>query len=174
MRSSFPASRLLIQAGLILVCLVAPALRGYSQAQVTNDPPLYGPFNAVFLPDGDGLKKTLVKNDTVLRADSPWSLYGWVNPTEALKLPSLMAGLGDPAEEFSRYLGLGDGYLILWIGKDNSLFGTTSLAPGKWHFVAATFDGEAFRIYSDGAQVASGKLASGSVSPVLELAPSLP
>src|ERR1039458_8246231 len=174
MKSSFPASRLLIQAGMILVCLVAPALRGYSQAQVTNDPPFYGPFNAVFLPDGDGLKKPLVKNDTVLRADSPWSLYGWVNPTEALKLPSLVAGLGDPEEEFSRYLGLGDGYLILWIGKDNSLFGTTSLAPGKWHFVAATFDGEAFRIYSDGAQVASGKLASGSVSPVLELAPSLP
>ncbi len=175
MRSSFPASRLLIQAGLILVCLVAPVLRGYSQAQVTNDPPFYGPFNAVFLPDGDGLKKPLVKNDSVLRADSPWSLYGWVNPAEALKLPSLVAGLGDPEEEFSRYLGLGDGYLILWIGKDNSLFGTTSLAPGKWHFVAGTFDGETFRIYSDGTQVASGKLASGSVSPVLEMAPpSLP
>jgi hypothetical protein len=24
---------------------------------VTNDPPFYGPFNAVFLPGGEGLKK---------------------------------------------------------------------------------------------------------------------
>ena len=59
-------------------------------------PPFYGPFNAVFLPDGDGLKKPLAKNDSVLLADSPWSIYAWVKPAEALKLPSLVAGLGDP------------------------------------------------------------------------------
>ena len=175
MKTSSPAFRFLISGGMISICLIATAVRAHSQAQVTNDPPSYGPFNAVFLADGDGLKKALVKSDSVLRADSPWSLYGWVKPAEALKTPTLVAGIGDPEEEFSRYLALDGDHLTLWMGKDNSLSGAAALAPGKWHFLAATFDGEEFRLYSDSAQVASGKLDLGSVSPVLEMAPpSLP
>jgi hypothetical protein len=171
MKSSFPASRFSIRAGIVLVCLIATAFRGHAQTQVSDDPPVYGPFNAVFLPDGDGLKKLLVKNDSVLRADSPWSIYTWVNPAEATKMPSLVAGVGEPEEEFSRYLALSADNLILWIGKDNSLFAPAALSPGKWHFVAATFDGEEFRLYSDSAQISSGKLDSGSVTPMLEMAP---
>ncbi len=175
MKESSSTSRVLIQAGILFICLIATAVRGYSQAQVTDDPPFYGPFNALFLPDGDGLKKPLTKNDSLLRADSPWSLYGWVKPAEAQKMSTLVAGVGDPEEEFSRYLALSSEYLTLWMGKDNTLSGRAALPPGKWHFIAATFDGIEFRIYSDGAQLASGKLDSGSVSPVLELAPpSLP
>src|ERR1700733_9323733 len=175
MKDSSSAFRLWIHAGLLWVCLIAAVLGGFAQAQVTNDPSSYGPFSAVFLPDGDGLKKPLVKNDSVLRADSPWSLYAWVKAAEAVKMPSLGAGFGEPEEEFSRYLALSGDHLILWMGKENTLFGTTALAPGKWHFVAATCDGEECRIYSDGVQLASGKLDSGSVSPVLQMAPpSLP
>ena len=146
MKSASPAFRFLIPAGIISIFLTATAVGGYLQAQGTNDPPFYGPFNAVFLPDGDGLKKHLVKNDSLLLADSPWSIYAWVKPAEALKLPSLVAGLGDPEDEFSRYLALSGQNLILWMGKDNSLFAAVSLAPGKWHFIAATFDGEEFRM----------------------------
>ena len=62
----------LVPSGVILLCLVASAIGAYSQT-LTNDPPSYGPFNGTFLPDGDGLKKPLVKDDSVLRADSPWS-----------------------------------------------------------------------------------------------------
>ena len=57
------------------------------------------------------------------------------------------------------------------MGTDNVLSGSTTLIPGKWHFVAATFDGEQFRLYSDGAQVASGKLDLGSISALLQIAP---
>ena len=64
--------RLLVLA----ICLFA-AILSYSQIPVTNDPPEYGPYNATFFPDGEGLKKTLGKDDTVLRADSPWSLTMW-------------------------------------------------------------------------------------------------
>ena len=174
MKSSFLERCPSIPAGVISILLIATAGRGYSQ-QVANDLPFYGPFSAMFLPDGDGLKKPLVKNDPVLQADSPWSLHAWVKPAEALKMPSLVAGIGDPEEEFSRYLAVSSDRLILWMGKDNSLYGTASFTPGKWHFIAATFDGEEFRIYADGAPVASGKLDLGSVSAVLELAPpSLP
>src|SRR5580698_11312671 len=59
--------------------------------------------------------------------------------------------------------------------KDNILSAPAALAPGRWHLLAATFNGDEFRIYSDGAEVASGKLDRGSVTPVLEMAPpSLP
>ena len=163
--------RRLLRVGAISLCLLTSAVGSYSQTMVTNDLPLYGPFNAVFFPDGDGLKKPLRKDDSVLRADSPWSLYGWVKSAEPLKGPSLVAGIGDPAEEFSRYLAFDGEHVTLWMGKDNSLSGRASLATGKWHFLAATFDGEEFRLYSDGLQIASGKLDLGSVSPVLQMAP---
>src|SRR3984957_4797886 len=174
MKSSFLDFRPLVRGiSILLIALIATAGRGHSQG--ANDPPFYGPFSAMFFPDGDGLKKPLVKNDPVLQADSSWSLYAWIKPAEALKMPSLVGGFGDPEEEFSRYLAVSGDRLILWMGKDNSLYGTASFIPGKWHFIAATFDGEKFRDYADGAQVASGKLDLGSVSPVLELAPaSLP
>jgi hypothetical protein len=174
MNTSSPAFRLLISTALISFVLFAAAVPAHSQAPVTNDPPFYGPFNAIFLPDGDGLKKNLVKTDSVLRADSPWSFYGWVKPSESPKQFSLVAGFGDPTEEFSRYLAFDAEHLILSTGKDSSISGPATFAPGKWHFVAATFDGEEFRLYADGAQAASGKLDWGSVSPVLELAPPAP
>src|SRR5450631_2704644 len=60
---------------------------------------------------------------------------------------------------------------MLWLGKDNTLSGAANFDPGKWHFLAATFDGEQVRLYADGAQVATGKLDLGSVSPSLEIAP---
>ncbi len=163
--------RCLIQSGMIWFCLLAAAVGGHSQTMISNDRPSYGPFNAMFLPDGDGLKKPLRNDDSVLRADSPWSLYGWVKSAEPPKGPSLVSGIGDPAEEFSRYLAFDADRAILWMGKDNSLSGAASLAAGKWHFLAATFDGEEFRLYSDGLQIAGGKLDLGSVSPVLQMAP---
>jgi Exo-beta-D-glucosaminidase Ig-fold domain/Glycosyl hydrolases family 2/Concanavalin A-like lectin/glucanases superfamily/Glycosyl hydrolases family 2, sugar binding domain/Glycosyl hydrolases family 2, TIM barrel domain len=158
-------------SGLIVLCLLLIKSKGHAQSPITNDPPFYGPFNAAFLAGGDGLKKPLGKDDTVLRADLPWSLYAWVKSAEATKELTLVAGFGDPEEEFSRYLALDSGKAVLWMGKDNSLSGPAVLDPGKWHFLAATFDGEQFHLYSSGAEVASGKLDWGTVSPVLEMAP---
>src|SRR5580658_5253202 len=123
MTTSFSAARFLISVGMISLLLMAITVDAQSQVQVTNDPAYYGPFNATFLPDGDGLKKILVKTDSILHADSPWSLYGWVKPAHALKSVSLVAGFGDPAEEFSRFIALDDEHLILWMGKDNGLSG---------------------------------------------------
>jgi len=171
MKTSFPAVRFLISVAMISFLEIAGTVGAQSQVQPTNEPPSYGPFNATFLPDGDGLKKPIVKTDSVLRADSPWSLYAWVKSEEPTKSVRLIAGFGDPADEFSRYLALDDEHVILWMGKDSILSGTAALNPGKWHFIAATFDGEEFRLYGDGVQVANGKLELGSVSPVLEMAP---
>ena len=50
----------------------------HAQLPITNDPPLYGPWNGSFFPDGDGLRQRVGKDDSVLRADTPWSMYCWV------------------------------------------------------------------------------------------------
>jgi hypothetical protein len=143
-----------------------------THAQITtNDPPSYGPYNAILLADGEGLHKPLLEHDSVLRADSPWSLYCWMRTDVVLRAPTLLAGIGNPSEEYPRYLALDANKLILWMGKDNSLTAAAVLSSAKWHFLTATFDGNEFRMYSDGALVGSGKLDLGSVSPVLHIAP---
>ncbi len=167
--------RFLTHAGMIGICLIGLAGRGFAQGrpqpQPVSEPDFYGPYNAVFLAGGDGLSKPLAKEDPVLRADSPWSLYGWVKPAESLDAPSLVAGFGEPEDEFSRYIALDGENAILWTGKGDKLSGAATVGPNKWHFLAATFDGDQFRLYSDGVQVASGKLDIGSVSPMLQMAP---
>jgi len=142
-----------------------------AQSPVTTDPPFYGPFNGLFLPDGDGLKKPLGEHDSVLRADSPWSLYCWVRTEEDAKSQTLVAGVGDLNEEYPRYLGFDTSKVTLWLGQDNTLGGAAVVTSGKWHQLAATFDGSQFHLYSDGQHVASGKFALGSVSPILQIAP---
>lgn len=52
-------------------------------------------------PSPSAISLHVVKSDSALRADSPWSLYGWVKPAEEPKIPTLVAGFGDPEEEFS-------------------------------------------------------------------------
>jgi Exo-beta-D-glucosaminidase Ig-fold domain/Glycosyl hydrolases family 2/Concanavalin A-like lectin/glucanases superfamily/Glycosyl hydrolases family 2, TIM barrel domain len=137
----------------------------------TNNPPQYGPYNAIFLRGGDGLHSQLTANDTVTRADSPWTLWCWVRFEEPIKAPTLVAGLGEITEEYPRYLSLDAGKVILWMGENNSLSGSATLAPGKWHFLAAAFDGKEFSIYANGDQISRGTLVLGSVGTLLQMAP---
>src|ERR1035438_1245545 len=75
-----------------------------AQIVPTNDPPVYGPYNVVSLQGGDGVHKNMVAKDTVLRADSPWTIYGWLRTDAPITAPVLVAGIGDVAAEYSRYL----------------------------------------------------------------------
>lgn len=137
----------------------------------TNNPPVYGPYNGAFLTGGDGLEKAITENDTVIEADAPWTLFTWVNPTDAPTAREFVGGFGDPDAEYSRYLALAPGKLILWGGTNNSLEADVTLTSGQWHFIAASFDGQQFHLYSDGSEVAHGTLILGSVSNTLDLAP---
>jgi hypothetical protein len=139
----------------------------------TNDPPVYGPYNGAFMAGGDGLTKKLVENDTVLQADSPWTLYAWVRPEDVASKPELVAGVGKPEDEYSRFLAIAPGKLILWGGKDNTLEAPVDFTAGRWHFIAATFDGRQFQLFSDGAKVGGGSLILGSAGGVLSMAPAL-
>src|SRR5271169_5605723 len=70
----FPSCRFALVISFAL-CL---AIRLTAQIVPTNDPPVYGPYNAIILQGGAGLKKAMVARDTVLRADAPWTIYLWV------------------------------------------------------------------------------------------------
>jgi hypothetical protein len=153
---------------LIVLISVIPI---FGQVVVTNDPPMYGPYNASFYVDGAGLKKPIVERDTLVRPDLSWSLYGWANASEVPTGLSLIAGIGDPADEYPRYLAINDGKLVVWIGDDNSLVSTAAVSAGKWQFLVATFDGSRFHLYSDGVEVGSGSLVTGTASLSLQLAP---
>ena len=143
-----------------------------AQVIVTNTPAQYGPYNGVFLADGMGLKMPLADvHDTVLRADSPWSLYCWVRMSESVETRELVAGLGSVSAENPRYLGVAAGKVTLWMGKGNELSGAADLKPGEWHLLAGTFDGSRFHLYADGSQVASGSLLLGNTNPLLQMAP---
>src|SRR5205807_2270526 len=102
---------------------------------------------------------------------SPWTLYCWIQSVEAPKSQTLVAGIGNTDEEYPRYLAMDAGHVSLWMGKDNTLSGTANTTLAGWRMLAATFDGKAFHLYSEGTQVASGTLALGTVSPVLQMAP---
>jgi len=157
---------------MMLVAALFCASRARGQLYIpSNDPASYGPYNGVFLAGGDELKKHLVKNDTVLRADSPWSFYAWVWMDEEPKGAVLIAGVGDPSEEYSRYLGVDGGKLFYWGGKDATFSGSGGLAASRWQLVAATFDGQNVQIYANGTRVAVGKLDAGRVSALLVMAP---
>ena len=174
MRALSLVIRLFSRVGILTALLLSIAATSHSQTAVTTDPAFYGPYNAIFLPDGDGLRKPLVKDDSIQRADSAWSMYAWVKPAESPKSNTVIAGTGDPSDEFFRALSLDDGHILLSIGKDNSLSAAATFAPGTWHFLGATFNGEEFTIFVDGAKVASGKLDIGGITPVLEIAPPAP
>jgi hypothetical protein len=146
-------------------------LVGTLSAQSVPVPSSYGPYNGIFRPGGNGLKMPLEPTDTVLQAASLWSLYCWIQRQEAEPGSFLFAGVGDPLEEYSRYFGIRDSKLIFWMGEDNSLSATVELPSTGWHFVTATFDGAVVHLYSDGLEVASGKLALGRVSPSIQMAP---
>jgi len=159
----------------VTALLLAGVVSAGAQIVPTNDPPVYGPYNVTSAQGGDGVHKKMVEKDTVLRADSPWTMYAWVQVAAPVTGPQLVAGYGDVGAEYSRYLGLDAGKLMLWMGLDNSFSAPATVTPGKWQFVAATFDGQSvFRLYSDGAQVGQGVLALGRVAAVVQIAPPVP
>ena len=135
-------------------------------------PPQFGPYNGSFLADGLGLRVPVTDaRDPVLLADSPWSLFCWIKAAEPVATFELVAGVGSPAAEYARYLAIDAGKVALWMGEGNQLTGPANITPGEWHLLAASFDGSQFHLFFDGQPAASGTLVLGSVSPLLQMAP---
>ena len=190
--------RLFVRAIIGFLIAVVAAAPAAMHAQATAPPAAaYGPFNAVFLADGPGLNKTLSPStsldgvwavamdgqgqgqpavqDPVLAGHAEWTLAFWFEAEEPPQGTTLLAGMGDPAAEDARFIGMKDNRLGLWLGKAQSsagfVTGDQALDSGKWHFAAAASDGEHVVLYADGREVATSALAQGSIAAILEMAP---
>ncbi len=154
-----------ILAAALLSLASAPALAQHGAAAYQVLPPQYGPFSGHFLAGGEGLEKPLPETDPLLKATTPWTMTAWVEVPAASAKPLLIAGMGNATEEDSRLFAIVNGRLALWFGKNNVLTASTPLPQQQWHFFAASFDGQAVRLYSDGVEVAKGTLLYGRVAP---------
>jgi hypothetical protein len=84
---------------------------------------------------------------------------------------TLIAGLGDPRHEDSRFLGLRDRRPILPYGKDRELAAPQPLNATGWHLLAAIFDGTSAHLFVDGAEVAVEIPPFSRVDTLLTIAP---
>jgi beta-galactosidase/beta-glucuronidase len=142
-------------------------------AEVVSYTANYGPYNGRFVSGGEGLQKPIPEHDSILKATSAWTFSCWIKSAGPADGPVLIAGLGDPSDEDSRYLALIDGKLAFRLGENNLLTSSAAISPDTWHFIAASFDGNAIHLFSDGAELTSGKLLYAAVAPVIELAPDI-
>ena len=177
-------------AAVALVVMLATPLK----AQTVPDA-AYGPYNATFLPDGPGLNKQLappepprmpfsrpdenkkVEERAVLLAGSAtWSLSFWFHAAEPLTGTVLLAGIGDPAAQDARFIGVQDNHLALWLGNGlgskKLIAAASELSKSDWHFAAVVGNGQTVTLYADGKQVLTTPLAQGKVAGRLEIASS--
>jgi hypothetical protein len=158
---------------LVVGCSLSPFLPAQSIHPPSTGQPVYGPYNAVILPDGDGLSKQIGTRDPLLQAGAPWTLSCWFLSDDSADSTTLIAGVGSSEDVDSRYLGILDSKVTLWLGKNNFFTASVPLpkSASGWHFIAATFDGKTLHLYQDGLQVATGQPLLARVSPLLQLAP---
>jgi len=175
-----PAFRRLVFALLatiaLLPCAAAPAQQDASVPTLHLKLPFlpldhYGPYNAHILVGGRGLAKPLPAADPILQPATSWTLSAWVEFAPISPANALIAGVGDPSAEDSRFFALLDGKPALSAGSGRILSAPEAFSRNAWHFVAATFDGSIARLYIDGAEAASGPWKTGSVAPQLVMAP---
>src|SRR5258708_3206464 len=107
----------------------------------------------------------------MLNARTSWTMTASVEMQTAPAKAMLIAGMGDAMDEQSRFFAVMNGRLALWFGKDNVLTASAPLTSRPWHFIAATFDGQAVHLYCYGAEVAKGTLIYGRVAPMVSMAP---
>jgi len=70
---------------------------------ITNDPPLYGPWNGTFFSDGTAVRAH-GEDDSVLRADSALVDVLLGAPGGSTEGLTLLAGAGNVTEQYPRYL----------------------------------------------------------------------
>jgi len=183
--------RITVVAAFALLMLVAA--RANAQALPAE---AFGPYNAVVLPDGPGLTKSLSppspldgrtaalldrlginrqseSHDPLLTGGAKWTLAFWFHSSVPLTGTTLLAGIGDPSAEDARFVAVADNRLALWMGRGSNhpIAAESALGNAEWHLAIAVGDGNKITLYADGKQVLAAMVAQGNVAPQLEIAP---
>ncbi len=158
----------------------------------------YGPYNAVFLSGGPGLTKELAvplavdsrteallerlgvnresqAGDALLAGRAKWSLALWFRSSERMSGTLLIAGIGDPAAEDARFVGIENNHLALWLGRGSGtkrlIASETPLSNAEWHYAVVVGDGEEVTAYADGKTAVTSPINQGDVAGQIEMAP---
>jgi len=123
---------------LTLLAVFVWSLPAAHQLPITNDPPLYGPWNGLFSLTVTGCTRRIVKDDSVLRADSPWSMFLLGAPGEAPKGLTLLAGAGNSRSNIHAP-GRRWNHIALWWAR-RTAFPQRQLWSLDNAMLAATFD----------------------------------
>ena len=102
-----------------------------------------------------------------LNVVSGLTVEAWIRPTSTAGYPKLLWREGEGGSPFNLAMAFGNGTLVfavLTTAGNYSVFAYSSLVPGVWTHVAATYDGAMLRIYIDGVLVSSAP-ASGTIVP---------
>ena len=130
-----------------------------------------GPYDVHVLAGGPALNEPVTPASEMLTGEGAFTLSLWMEMTASTPREVLLAGVGDPAAENSRFLGIHEGRAMLRYGAGNALLGNAPLPASGWHWLAATSDGTTATLSVDGREVARGALLSGAVAPRLVIAP---
>jgi hypothetical protein len=138
-------------------------------AASAQHPANVGPYNAVFLEGGIGLSRPLAPENPLLAADTPWSISTWLRIERQRSGRLVIAALGDLNAKGCRCLELRDGRPVLALARP--VLSGAPLEAGKWHALAATYDGETARLFVDGKETGARAARTTKISPALHLAP---
>jgi len=169
------AARAVTTALLCTVLVASTTTR--TKAADTGDAasPNVGPYNDTFLEGGIGVSRTLPAITRAVAANGSWSLSGWINPVRAESGAVILAAMGDSrgGAGAAGWHGLyvADGEICASLAEGTTLCGGRRLQPGRWQFVAVTFDGKLGRLYVDGSPLGSKPATAAMVPARIELAP---
>ena len=176
-RVSSSRAWLLCIAGIVFAGVGAVAYQSHAadSADASAAAKNVGPYNVSFLAGGIGLSKPLAADSSLLAENAAWSLSGWLRPALSQSGTVIVAAVGEVGQRSRnarcRCLLLEDGMLVLELGGATQLRSTHSIATGRWHAIAATYDGVTARLYLDGREIGARPAKSTRASPILHLAP---
>lgn len=130
-----------------------------------------GPYAARIAAGGPALTHAVPSSSTMLWANGVSTLLTWVKLDADTPATTLLAGVGDPAAEQSRFLGLAERRPIFRMGRGNEIVSTISLTDPGWHLFAVVLTGTEAQLYVDGTMIGHGPMMLASVAPELRLAP---
>jgi len=146
-----------------------------------------GPYNAIFLADGPGLtypaparwgskaQPSPIPNE-LMDPHAHLTLVFWFQSSEASTAggTALLAGIGDPAADDNRFIGVTNGKLTLELGRGHLITADSTLGSGEWHLAALVAEDGDFKLYADGRAVAKAPVDTHEVANRIVLAPSVP
>ena len=121
----------------------------------------------------DGKRRGFSKNGLVglpVKATDPWTINLFVyTDTQPSELTTI-GGFGDGSDSSGqqRYIAKFQGGIHFW-GSSVDIPSGVPFDLGKWQMVTATFDGQAVRLYKNGAEIKSGPATLSDAQPVVNI-----